>query len=95
VCTILGLRYYEELLQRMPRAEATLLVSTVQAAVEKLAPGGSALHLFVIQNSVMNHVASVSALIAVYVLPEHHAYLCCSSRVDNASGTVCDILVEL
>jgi hypothetical protein len=42
---LVGLRYYEELLQRMPRAEATLLVSTVQAAVEKLAPGESASQL--------------------------------------------------
>jgi hypothetical protein len=34
-----GLKYHEELQLRMPRHEATQLITTVQAAVEKLAPG--------------------------------------------------------
>jgi hypothetical protein len=60
-----GLRYYEELLQRMPRAEATLLVSTVQAAVEKLAPGEPALQSLVDLYSLIIHVAFLSVCIAV------------------------------
>jgi hypothetical protein len=38
VCAV-GLKYHEELQLRMPRHEATALITTVQAAVERLAPG--------------------------------------------------------